>query len=482
MVSAEVETFARTGGLGDVVYGLSRALGRRGIEVVIVTPRYGTTKVPDAAAWWWEPIPARVGWGPDDEKQLGVLETHVSENVRVCLVADSFLFDRGGIYGDTRGTFGDNDVRFATMSRAALSVADRVWGSPHDGQGPDVIHAHDWHAALAVIYARSAMGDAWRNVPTVFTIHNLAYQGVLGFGAIDKLGIPRGLVRGDVLEHFGTINLLKGAAALSDRITAVSPTYANEIRTHGGGFGLDGFLRDASHKLVGIVNGIDPERYEPGYFASHARHVKRDRKAALAAELGLDRDDRSPLFSCVSRLTSQKGIDLFLDALPAIVERGARVALVGTGEDSLERGLTRAAEKYPGRVAARIAFDEGLARRIYAASDFFVIPSRFEPCGLTQLYAMRYGAIPIVTDVGGLHDTVSPYDPVRETGTGFVARSPDITSLVLALDDALTTWGDGAGMQGLVDRAMAYDSSWQKSATEYVDAVYQPITKWRDRG
>ena len=482
MVSAEVETFARTGGLGDVVLGLSRALGGRGIEVVIVTPRYGITKVPESARWWWDPIPARVGWGPHDERQLGVLEAHVAENVRVCLLADSFLFDRAGIYGDGRGTFGDNDLRFAAMSRAALSVADRIWGSPSDGEGPDVIHAHDWHAALAIIYARSTMGDAWRNIPTVLTIHNLAYQGVLGFEAVDHLGIPRELVRGDVLEHFGTVNLLKGAAALADRITAVSPTYANEIRTHHGGFGLDGFLRDASHKIVGIVNGIDPERYEPGYFANGARHVKREKKAALADELGLDRDDRSPLFSCVSRLTSQKGIDLFLDALPSIVERGARVALVGTGEDSLERGLARAAERYPGRVASRIAFDEGLARRIYAGSDFFVIPSRFEPCGLTQLYAMRYGAIPIVTDVGGLHDTVAPYDPIRDTGTGFVARAPDIMSIVLALDDALTTWGDGAGMQGLVDRAMSYDSSWQKSATEYLARVYEPITRWRNRG
>lgn len=481
MVSAEVETFARTGGLGDVVLGLSRALGERGVEVVIVTPRYGITKVPVDSRWWWDPISARVGWGPGDERGLGVLETHVSENVRVCLLADALLFDRAGIYGDSRGTFGDNHVRFATLSRAALSVANRVWGSPHEGQGPDVIHAHDWHAALAVIYARSAMGEAWRNIPTAMTIHNLAYQGVMGFEVVDELGIPRDLVRGDLLEHFGTVNLLKGACALADRITTVSPTYANEIRTHGGGFGLDGFLRDASQKIVGIVNGIDPDRYDPGYFANGARHVKRERKAALSDELGLDRDDRSPLFSCVSRLTSQKGVDLFLDALPSIVQRGARVALVGTGEDSLERGLARAAEKFPGRVAARIAFDEGLARRIYAASDFFVIPSRFEPCGLTQLYAMRYGAIPVVTDVGGLHDTVTPYDPVRDLGTGFVARSPDIMSLVLSLDEALTTWGDGAGMQGLIDRAMAYDSSWKKSASEYVSRVYEPITAWRNR-
>lgn len=481
MVSAEVETFARTGGLGDVVYGLSRALGRRGLEVVVVTPKYGISKIPAGATWWWDPVRARVGWGPDDERSLGVLEANIETNARVCLVADSFLFERAGIYADAEGTFGDNELRFATMSRAALSVAERVWGAPSPSSGPDVIHAHDWHAALSIVYAKGVMGDAWRNVPTVFTIHNLAYQGVLGLGAVDPLGIPRALVRGDVLENFGTLNLMKGAIALADRVTAVSPTYAREIRTSAGGFGLDGFLRDVAHKSVGIVNGIDPERHAPSFSAANARAAKRERKALLTDELGLDRDDRSPLFSCVSRLTSQKGIDVFLDALPTIVERGARVVLVGTGDESLERGLARAAARFPGRVAARIAFDEGLARRVYEGSDFVLVPSRFEPCGLTQLYAMRYGAIPIVTDVGGLHDTVTPYDPVRGSGTGFVARRPDVMSLVLALDDALTTWGDGPGMQGLIERAMSYDSSWRSSAEEYVSKVYEPITAWRQR-
>ncbi|HEX7666866.1 MAG TPA: glycogen/starch synthase, partial [Polyangiaceae bacterium] len=454
MVSAEVETFARTGGLGDVVLGLSKALGRRGAEVVVVTPRYGITKVPAGATWWWDPVYARVGWGPDDERRLGVLETKIDETTRVCLLAESQLFDRNGIYGDTHGTFGDNDYRFAVMSRAALSVADHIWGSPFGGGGPDVIHAHDWHAALSVVYAKEAMGDAWRNVPCVFTIHNLAYQGVMGFGALDALGIPRHAYRGDLLENFGTVNLMKGACALADRITTVSPTYAEEIRRPENGFGLDGFLRDRSYKTAGIVNGIDPERYVPDFSPETARSAKLEHKIRLGEELGLERDDRSPLFSSVSRLTSQKGIDLLLRAIEPLVQRGARVVLVGTGDDALENGLRQTAARFPGRVAARIAFDERLARRVYAASDFFVVPSRFEPCGLTQMYAMRYGAIPIVTDVGGLHDTVTPYEPAYDRGTGFVAASATATSLVVAFDDALTAWGDGPGMQGLITRAM----------------------------
>lgn len=473
MISAEVETFARTGGLGDVVYGLARSLGKRGVEVVVATPRYGITRVPENASWWWDSISVRVGWGERDVRELGVLETAIGQNARVCLLSSSELFDRAGIYSDGDGTFGDNALRFATMSRGALAVAERIWGSPESGGGPDVIHAHDWHAAPAVIYAKRAMGDAWSQVKAAFTIHNLAYQGVLDFGSLDRLGIPRDLYRGDHLEHFGTVNLLKGASALANRLTTVSPTYAKEIRTQAGGFGLDGFLRDNAFKTTGIVNGIDPERYAPDFSTTDARRAKRDHKVALGDELGLDRDDRSPLFSLVSRLTSQKGIDIFLDTLPAIIDRGARVVLVGTGDGALEQALRRAADRYPGRVAAKVAFDEALARRVYAASDFLVIPSRFEPCGLTQLYAMRYGAIPIVTDVGGLHDTVTPYDPARDVGTGFVARVPNSTSLLIALDDALTTWGDGVGMQGLVARAMSRDSSWSASAADYEEKIYR---------
>ncbi|MEO8873965.1 MAG: glycogen synthase [Polyangiaceae bacterium] len=473
MISAEVETFARTGGLGDVVYGLSRALGNRGVEVVVATPRYGITRVPENTTWWWDPITVRIGWGDRDVRELGVLEASIGENARVCLMASSELFDRGGIYGDESGTFGDNALRFATMSRGALAIAERIWGSPADGGGPDVVHAHDWHAALGVIYAKRTMGAAWENVNAAFTIHNLAYQGVLDFGSLDRLGIPRDLYRGDHLEHFGNVNLLKAASALANRVTTVSPTYANEIRTRAGGFGLDGFLRDNAFKTIGIVNGIDPERYTPDYSAADARRAKLQHKVALGEELGLDRDDRSPLFSIVSRLTSQKGADILLDALPAVVDRGARFVLVGTGDPDLEAGFRRAADRFPGRVAAKIAFDEKLAKRVYAASDFFVIPSRFEPCGLTQLYAMRYGAIPIVTDVGGLHDTVVPYNPAHDSGTGFVARVPNSTALLIALDDALTTWGDGAGMQGLVERAMARDSSWSVSAADYEQKIYR---------
>lgn len=491
MVSSEVESFARTGGLGDVVLGLSRALGAhatRPCDVAIVTPLYGNTRIPSNDTHRWiGTVPARVGWGAHDVRECGVLEVRVSEGVRAFLLDEPGLFYRDGIYGDRYGTFGDNELRFATMSRAALSVAERLWGGTGPDRGPDVIHAHDWHAAFAILYARLTMGDAWRHVPTVYTIHNLAYQGVLGFDSLDRLALPRSAYTPGVLEHHGLVNLLKGASVLADRLTTVSPTYAREILSPESGFQLHEFLRSQTHKTVGILNGIDAERFDPRtdgalaarYGAEDFEAGRRRCKEALFEELGLS-DPDAPLFASVSRLTSQKGIDLFLRAVGSLAERGARVFLMGSGDPDLEEALYRAGGYFPGRVATRVAFDEGLARRVYSGADFFAVPSRYEPCGLTQMYAMRYGSIPIVTNVGGLRDTVTPHDPVRDTGVGFVASSPDPYALLVACEDALTAYADREGMRRLVARAMARDNSWEKSATEYLERLYLPITRLRE--
>jgi starch synthase len=469
MVSAEVETFARTGGLGDAVYGLSRALCRAGHDVVVVTPLYGITTVRDGH-WWYGTVLAPVG-GIDH--QVGVLEIreeHGAGSLRFCLVASDHLYGgRLGIYGDEHGTFGDNDVRFAVMSRAALEIGARVFA-----RAPDVIHAHDWHASTALVYARGSMGEWWARIPQVFTIHNLAYQGVFGLDAVGRLGLPHHLVHAGCLEHFGAINLIKGAIALADRITAVSPTFALEIQRPEGGFGLDGFVRAHAGKLVGIVNGIDIERFDPNtdpslaarFGASDHAPARRINRTAVAREMGLD-DDDAPLFGVVSRLTSQKGIDLLFPAIPALVEQGARFAFVGTGEKWLEQRLREIAWRFSGRVAAKIAFDRALAQRIYGGADFVVVPSRFEPCGLTQLYAMRYGAIPVVVGVGGLRDTVQPANLARQTGTGFVAQRPDVWELLIALEDALTAYRAPRAMHALRIRAMERVFSWDDSAASY---------------
>jgi starch synthase len=468
MVSSEVAPFAHTGGLGDAVSGLAFALAELGCDVVIVTPRYGVTRAPEDAAWWAEPVRVPIALG-EPWRTLGVLEATVggaTASLRVCFLDEAILFDRDGIYGDSHGTFGDNEIRFAAMSAGALAVAARLWREESGrSAGADVVHAHDWHAAMAVILA------ARGRVKRVLTVHNLAFQGVYGPDMLPRIGLSA--EDQSALTHHGQVNLLRGAIAFADRVTTVSPSYASEIRGPREGRGLDGVLRDLGDRLVGITNGIDTVRFDPAtdralpqrYDVSSAMAGKGACKAALVAELGLG---NGPLFASVGRLADQKGIDLLLAILPGLVERGACFALVGSGDASLERGLRAAEERFPGRVASRIVFDGDLARRVYGGSDFFVVPSRYEPCGLTQLYAMRYGSIPVVTPVGGLKDTVSPISSLAAAGTGFVADAPDAVGLLVGCEDALTLAADAASRWAAVDRAMRRDSGWSAPARAYL--------------
>ena len=475
MISSEVAGLARTGGLGDVVDALSHAMADLGHRIVVVTPRYGTTTMPAVTEPWKVPVPTRVGWGPHDVRDVGVLElperkTAAGGLLRVCLVEDPTLFARAGIYGDRYGTFGDNDLRFATLSRAGLEIAARIWDGP-----PDVVHAHDWHAAFAVLYQKRTMGDAFARAVSAVTIHNLAYQGVLGEDALDRLAIPRDLYVPEILRHEGHVNLLKGATALCDTITTVSPRYAWEITTAEGGFGLHGHLAAHAGKLVGITNGIDTHRFDPAtdstlervYDAHTFRGGKAHEKARLQRFFGIDVDPNAPLFSTVSRFVHQKGIDLFAACAPELVAGGAQVILVGQGDADLERIARDLAARFPSRVGVRITFDEALARTVHAGSDFFVVPSRFEPCGLTQMYAMRYGAVPVVTRVGGLYDTVSDVDSHGSRGTGVVADFAGNDSLLYAFSRALALFGDKRAMEATIARGMAQDFSWTKSARAY---------------
>lgn len=481
MVSAEAMPYARTGGLGDAVAGLSSMLADLGADVAIVMPRYGVSRAPPTSTWWHEPVTVRIGW--DDVRTLGVLATPPrlsTSGGQVCafLLDHAILFGRDGIYGDAHGPFGDNELRFAAMSRGALAVADRLWP---DGHGAEIVHAHDWHAAPAILASQLDDRPAWRRRKTVFTIHNLAFQGAFGRGDLDRMALPLASFDDGTLAHDGQVNLMRGAIALADSVTTVSPTYAREIQTPQEGRGLDGVLRAYRSKLVGILNGIDDAAFDPAtdaaliarYDATSPFEGKAACKHALARELGLG-DEEGPLFAAVSRLTAQKGVDLLLEILPALVERGARFVLVGSGEPYLERGLVAAAERYPGRVASRIAFDEALARRVYAGADFFVVPSRYEPCGLTQLYAMRYGAIPVVTAVGGLRDTVDPIRSAFDAGTGWVAPRVDPCALLVACEDALVLHADTVSHRAAVLRAMGRDSSWRAPARAYLD-LYQAL-------
>jgi starch synthase len=477
MVSSEVESLARTGGLGDVVEALSGSLVSLGANVVVVTPKYRATRVPAHAHWWSTPVTAPLGRG--HSRQMGVLEARLRGGERATMVVDPQLYDRDGLYGDRQGEFVDAGFRFAALSSAALSVAERAW----NGAMPDVLHAHDWHAALSIVYAKRVRGAAWSRVPTVLTIHNLAFQGVVPEAEIDYLAIPRDGWESGWIRHEGKANLMKGAIELADRVTTVSDTYAREIQRPKHGYGLDAHLRWHASKLVGIVNGIDAESFDPATDGALARRYgladaldgKRACKRSLCEELGLDDAPEGPLFACISRLHWLKGVDLLLAIVPALVERGSRIAFVGTGDPGLESALRAAAARWPGRVATRIAFDPTLARRVFAGADFLVVPSRDEPCGLTQMYAMRYGAVPVVTPVGGLRDTVDDLDVAHGRGTGIVASSADAAALLIACEEGLAVLRDGAALASLVARAMARDSSWASSARRYL-SLYGDLT------
>lgn len=471
MVSSEVETLARTGGLGDVVNQLSRALAAAGNDIRIVTPRYGNSVVPAGAKRWATPV--RVPLGGVGTFDVSVLEAPLGSEAgpRVLLLDVPELYGRDGIYGDAHGAFGDNDLRFALMSRAALAVAERAW-NVHGGCEKVVLHAHDWHAAPSILYARGAASPMWSKARTVFTIHNLAFQGELTLERARQLGFSDIHFSSYVLEHLGKANLMKGATALADCVTTVSRNYAKEILTDDFAFGLGLHLRAHADKLTGIENGIDAESFDPrtdrviacNYDSHDVAAGKSANKHALMTDLGLDAGEDAPVVANISRLTWQKGIDLVLPHVSRMVEQGARLVFVGQGDAPLEDALRALETRFPRRVAVRITFDATLARRVYAGSDFVVVPSRFEPCGLVQMYAMRYGAIPIVTAVGGLRDTVLEDANV---GTGLVAPHPSEQDVGAALDRALAMEQDVTRLVRTRLRAMARDSSWTAPAEAY---------------
>ncbi len=476
MVSAEIAPFARSGGLGDVMQGLPRALGSMGIEVTVVTPYYGaltSLQYTPGPQPWPRPLWTHIG---GDVREVGVLETIVAGDVHVLLLDCPSLFQRDGIYGNSHGDFPDNDFRFAVLSAASLRAAEVLWNGP-----PDVLHAHDWHAALSIVYARLSEDEAWGQAPSVLTIHNLAFQGLHPLDRAAALGLPTSIMHPEALRHGDCMNLLKGGIVYSDRVTTVSPSYAREIITTEHGCGLDHSLRARSHQLVGIVNGIDVDVWNPARdralsarYDAHDPSGRRACKIALGAELGLDLSNNPPIIGIVSRLTQQKGIDMLLDIMPGLVDDGVRFAIIAFGDADLEQRLGEAAKRWPRHVGFRRVFGDPIARRVYAGADIFVMPSRFEPCGLGQQYAMRYGAIPIVNAVGGMQDTVEQVNEERATGTGFLMQDTTPEALDATIRRALTALKNRPLWDKLLRNAMLRDGSWDASARSYF-AMYREL-------
>lgn len=472
-LASEVHPFAKTGGLADVTGALPRALAEEGHSVTVVTPAH-------------RPAP---GWVPPGEmigtvRAMGLTADILQvsrDGVSVLLLDCPELYERPAPYGTPEGDFADNHRRFAFMCRAALQViADRG--------GADILHVHDWQASLAPVLLRHE-ADAAQSLPrtaTVLTIHNLAYQGVFPSEVLDECALSRELFTIDIMEYWGQVSFLKGGLVCADALTTVSPTYASEMLTPAFGHGLEGVLNSRRQDLIGILNGLDYAMWDPAFDQAlplrfgpaNAATGKNAARRTLAQELGL-LPGRRPLVGMVSRLADQKGADLVAAAVPGILGLDLDLVVLGSGDRELQDRLHAAITPNRGRAALVLGFDDLLARRIYAAADLFLMPSRFEPCGLGQLIALRYGAIPVVSPTGGLVDTITDLEQVG--GTGILMRDLSPDGLVAALRRALPILHDRTTLRTTRKRMMVQEFSWRRAARSYIEVYTRILENRRSR-
>jgi starch synthase len=483
-IAPEVAPFAKTGGLADVAGALPAALLGLGHDVRILMPKYRGVEA--HAAGLRIAVPQfRVPIG-DREVEGALFEGQTTSGVPVYFLAHDHYFDRDGLYGTADGDYWDNCERFIFFSRGALEAVARLGEAGGAPWRPHLVHNNDWQTGLVPVYLRTLYQDHPRlgEMATLFTIHNLAYQGVFWHYDMPLTGLGWDLFTPAGVEFYGKLNFLKGGLVFSDLLTTVSRTYAREIRSAAFGGGLEGVLEERSQDLHGVVNGIDYSAWNPATDKSLARRYsaedpsgKEQCREALRAELGLPAAP-GPLVSLVTRLTEQKGVDLVLEALPALLAEGCQIVLLGSGDATLEAGVAAAAREHPEQIAARIGYDGDLARRIYAGADLFLMPSRYEPCGLGQLIALRYGTAPVVRRTGGLADTVTEFDPARRTGTGFTFDGFAVPALLDAVRRAASAYRQPPLWRALVRNAMSEDFSWEASAREYV-TLYNKAIKIR---
>lgn len=441
--SSEVAPFAKTGGLADVSGSLPQALGELGVEVMIVMPKY---------------------------RGISVLKKKISENVRIHFVQNEAYFDREALYGTDREDYPDNLERFSLFCHEALALAKK------NAFKPDVVHAHDWQAALIPVLLKTklAQDEHFQNSKTLLTIHNMAYQGHFHSRYFADLGLDPALFSIDGFEFHGKINLLKGGILFSDAISTVSPTYAAEIQTREFGHGLEGVIQKRRNRLSGILNGIDYELWNPNSDKRLVKNYSAKNPAAkqlckqdLQKRAGLEINPEIPLFSMVTRLAQQKGLDLLAEAAERFLAMNVQFVLLGDGDrhyQNLCRGL---AERHPKRMKAFLGFDAEEAHRVYAGSDFFLMPSNFEPCGLGQMISLRYGAIPIVRSTGGLKDTITDLSKHPKEGNGFLFEKISASEFLEAITRAISFYGNKAKFMLVRKRIMNEDFSWEASAQEY---------------
>jgi starch synthase len=476
MIASEAVPFAKTGGLADVAGALPGALGRLGHSVTLVLPRYRGVLVDGS------PIATLNLQLGADRLTADVYEAPLGPGARAWLIDTPSLYDRDGLYNVNGADHPDNPRRFAFLTRAAFEAARTI------GFTPDIVHAHDWQGGLAPVYLETsyAQDRVFGGVPCVFTIHNIAYTGTFDPAWLPALDLGWELFRPESIEYWSRISFLKAGINFSAKVTTVSPTYAREILTPEFAYGFEGILRARGADLVGILNGIDADtwnpatdRHIPKTYSADDLSGKRDAKRALLQAYGLPWDDEAmdePVIGMVSRMIDQKGLDLIANVASELPTLGARFVVLGTGEPRYESMWRALADRHPDRIAVKVGFDEPLSHLVEAGADLFLMPSHYEPCGLNQMYSLRYGTLPLVRATGGLDDTVENYDPYTGRGNGFKFWEPSGPAMLNTLRWALRVYDHPDVWQRLQKSGMQLDFSWSRSAGEYARLYIQVLT------
>jgi starch synthase len=477
-IASEGLPYSKTGGLADVVGALPKALAEMGHEVAVLLPRYRGNKITSILV---SSVTVTLG---DKLRFPAIGEGPAVAGVRYFFVDDRGFFDREQLYGEKGADYPDNAERFTEFSRVAIEFMKRVWL-------PDVIHCHDWQTALVPVLLRTqhAEDPVVRGLPVVFTIHNIGYQGIFPQTVMRTIGLPDTFFTMDRLEFYGRVNFLKGGLLYADYLTTVSRRYAQEIQTPEFGNGLEGVIRGRSDRLLGILNGVDYSVWSPEVdtfiaqnYSVHNLEAKKADKKDLLQQFKLPADKpeclERPVVGIVSRFADQKGFDLIARIAGDLMKENLTLVALGTGQPDYEKLFKDMAEKYPGRVGVKIGYDNPLAHKIEAGADIFLMPSRYEPCGLNQIYSLRYGTVPVVRATGGLDDTVQNYDPKTHHGTGFKFEAYDGRALLDSLRAALKLQRDAKSWQLVQKNGMAKDFSWKASAAAYV-TLYEAAKRAR---
>lgn len=471
-VASECVPFSKTGGLADVVGALPKALAALGHEPIVFLPKYRQTKLTNAKVV----LPSVTVPFDDQYRFAAVLDGGIQSGVQFYFIDYPEYFERDALYGTSQGDYPDNAERFALFTRAVLE-ASKVLDTP------DVFHCHDWQSALAPVLLRALYAEdpVLGAIPCVFTIHNMGYQGLFPADTLPLLQLPWDLFTISKMEFFGKVNFLKGGIVFSDFITTVSKRYSQEIQTTEYGFGLDGVLRGRASTVSGILNGIDYSEWNPATdnhiatcYSSDDLSGKAQCKRDLLTLFGVNAEANLPVIGIISRFAAQKGFDLVAQIADRLAREEMIVVVLGNGDKAYEELFRRLAQQFPQKFAIKVAYDNALAHKIEAGADMFLMPSRYEPCGLNQIYSLKYGTVPIVRATGGLDDTIEPWEARTSRGTGFKFWDYTGDALMSAVRAALVAFKDKDAWQVLMRNGMSRDFSWNASAREYV-RVYERV-------